>query len=98
VLYFARALDSTLPTAMSDISTEQAYITIKSMAKVKQLLDYCTNNAETTVHFHCSAMYLSIESNASYLCMHVFCQTAFFCLHALSETSDGIQFDCKQDD
>ena len=39
-LYYGRAVDSTILTAMSAIASQQANPTIDIMAKTKQLLDY----------------------------------------------------------
>jgi hypothetical protein len=67
LLYYARAIDSTLLPALSDLSTEQANGTRKTLFKFNQLLDYCHTNPEATVHFLASGMQVTIESNASYL-------------------------------
>jgi hypothetical protein len=40
LLYYARAVDSTILPALSSIATKQAAPTAKTMAKVEQLLDY----------------------------------------------------------
>jgi hypothetical protein len=67
LLYYASAIDSTLLPALSDVSTEQAYGTKKTLFKLNQLLDYCHINPEATVQFFKSDMQLTIESDASYL-------------------------------
>ena len=41
LLYYGRAVDSTILPALSAIATEQAKPTAKTLATVKQLLDYC---------------------------------------------------------
>jgi hypothetical protein len=41
LLYYARAVDSTILLALSAIATKQANPTEKTRAKLKQLLDYC---------------------------------------------------------
>jgi hypothetical protein len=67
LLYYASAIDSTLLPALSDVSTEQAYGTKKTLFKLNQPLDYCHTNPEATVQFFKSDMQLTIESDASYL-------------------------------
>jgi hypothetical protein len=66
-LYYARVIDSTLRPALSDLSTEQAYGTKKTLFKFNQPLNYCHINPEATVRFFKSNMQLTNESNASYL-------------------------------
>jgi hypothetical protein len=53
--------------ALSDLSTEQANGTRKTLFKLDQLLDYCHTDPEATVRFFKSDMQLTIESDASYL-------------------------------
>jgi hypothetical protein len=43
LLYYARAVDSTILTALSSLTKEQAKPMQKKKEKVKQLLDYCTS-------------------------------------------------------
>jgi hypothetical protein len=66
LLYYARADDSTILTALSAIATEQAKPTEKTRAKVKQLLDYCATQEEPVVTYHASNMILAIHSDARY--------------------------------
>ena len=67
LLYYARALDSTLLTAISELATEQSKGTMHTMEKVTQLLNYCATNPEAVVRFTASDMLLAIESDASFL-------------------------------
>jgi hypothetical protein len=67
LLYYARALDSTLLTAISELGTEQSRGTAATMVKVTQLLNYCATNPEATIRYTASDMVLHIESDASYL-------------------------------
>ncbi len=48
LLYYARAVDTTILTALSLIATEQAKLTQETMKKVKQLLDYCATQPGRT--------------------------------------------------
>ncbi len=59
----ARAVDSTILTALSAIATKQAKPTEKTLAKVKQLLDYCTTQEEPVVTYHASKMILAVHSD-----------------------------------
>ena len=67
LLYYARAVDSTILPALSELSTEQSKGTRKTLSKLKQLLDYCSTNPKATVRFRQSGMQLTIDSDASYL-------------------------------
>jgi hypothetical protein len=65
-LYYARAVDSTILTALSSLATEQAKPTQKKMEKVKQLLDYCANQEEAIITYNRSKMILVVHSDAEY--------------------------------
>ncbi|KAI2498397.1 Reverse transcriptase (RNA-dependent DNA polymerase) [Fragilaria crotonensis] len=67
LLYYARAVDSTLLTAIGELATEQAGGTKTTMDKLAQLLNYCATHPDATVRFTASDMLLAIESDASYL-------------------------------
>jgi len=66
LLYYARAVDSTILVALSAIATEQAAPTAKTMAKTKQLLDYVATQEEAIITFNASDMILSAHSDAGY--------------------------------
>jgi hypothetical protein len=63
VLYYARAVDSTVLIPLNDIATEQT----TAKAATNQLLDYFATNPDTTIRYHASDMILHIHSDASYL-------------------------------
>jgi hypothetical protein len=67
LLYYARAVDSTLLVAISALSSEQTKSTEATMQKITHLLNYCATHPEATVRFHRSDMILHVESDASYL-------------------------------
>ena len=67
LLYYARALDVTILTAISELATEMATGTVKTMEKLTQLLNYLSTNPEAIIRFYPSSMQLAIESDASYL-------------------------------
>jgi hypothetical protein len=67
LLYYARAVNSTILTALNTIATQQAAPTESTLEEVKQLLDYCTSQEEAIVTYNASDMILAVHSNASYL-------------------------------
>jgi hypothetical protein len=66
LLYYARAVDATILTALSSIATEQAKPTEQTMEKVKQLLDYCATQEEAIITYNASKMLLAVHSDAGY--------------------------------
>ena len=67
LLYYARAVDSTMLVALNAIATQQASPTQTTMERVKQLLDYCSSQEEAVLTYHASGMVLVIHSDAGYL-------------------------------
>ena len=67
LLFYARAIDSTMLTAIGDLATEQSQATKATMEKLAQLLNYCAVHPNATVRFTASDMILAVESDASYL-------------------------------
>jgi Reverse transcriptase (RNA-dependent DNA polymerase) len=67
LLYYARAVDPTLLTAIGTLASQQANGTQQTMAGVTQLLNYCATYPDSTTRFIASDMILHIESDASYL-------------------------------
>ena len=67
LLYYARAVDSTMLTAIGTIATDQATGTHATMKAITHLLNYCTTNPEATIRFIASDMVLWTDSDASYL-------------------------------
>jgi hypothetical protein len=49
LLFYGRAVDSTLITVLGTIATQQSTPTAKTMDSVIQILDYCATNPEATV-------------------------------------------------
>jgi hypothetical protein len=66
LLYYARAVDTTILTALSSITTEQAKLMQETMKKIKQLLDYCATQEDAIITYNASQMILTIHSNARY--------------------------------
>ena len=67
LLYYARAVDPTLLVTVSSLATQQKDPTIKTMAAIDHLLDYCATHPNAITRFHPSDMVLHVESDASYL-------------------------------
>jgi hypothetical protein len=67
LLYYARAVDSTMLVTINTIASEQAHATKNTMAAVTQLLNYCATHPDATVRFTASDMALKVVSDASYL-------------------------------
>ncbi len=51
---------------LSSIASEQAAPTEQTMAKVKQLLDYCASQEEAIITYNASKMVLAVHSDAGY--------------------------------
>jgi hypothetical protein len=67
LLYYARAVDPTLLVTVSSLARQQKAPTVKTMAAVNHLLDYCATHPNAVTRFHASDMVLHVESDASYL-------------------------------
>merc|ERR1712194_851263 len=66
-LYYGRAVDDTLLSALSAIASKQSNGTRRTMEKTIQLLDYLATHPAAKVRYHASSMVLNIHSDASYL-------------------------------
>jgi hypothetical protein len=66
LLYYARAVDTTILTALSSIATEQAKLMQETMKKVRQLLDECATQEEAIITYNASNMILAVHSDAGY--------------------------------
>jgi hypothetical protein len=66
LLYYARAVDTTILTALSSIATKQAKLTKETMKKGRQLLDYCATQEEAMRTYNASKMILEVHSDAGY--------------------------------
>jgi hypothetical protein len=65
LLYYARAIDCTMITAIGSIATQLAHATTATMKSITQLLNYCATHPKAIVCYYASDMILYIESNAS---------------------------------
>jgi hypothetical protein len=66
LLYYGQVVDTTILPALSSIASEQAAPTEQTMAKVKQLLDYCASQEEAIITYNASKMVLAVHSDAGY--------------------------------
>jgi hypothetical protein len=69
LLYYGRAIDSTILPALNTIALSQAKPTEKTKAECDHLLDYCATYPNTYLRYYASDMILHIDSDASYLCL-----------------------------
>ena len=67
LLYYARAIDSTLLPALNDISKNQANPTQSTLDKCQRVLDYVNTYQHVTVRYYASDMILNIDTDAAYL-------------------------------
>ena len=67
LLYYARAIDNTMLTAINEISAVQSKPTENTLRAITKLLDYAATYPDTTIRFHASNMLLYVESDAVYL-------------------------------
>lgn len=67
LLFYARAVDLTMLTAIGDLATQQHKGTQTTMKNLVQLLNYCASHPSATVRYTSSDMILAVESDASYL-------------------------------
>jgi hypothetical protein len=66
-LYYARAVNGTMLTALSAIASEQATPPENTMCKCKQLLDYAASQEDAILTYQASNMALAVHIKASYL-------------------------------
>jgi hypothetical protein len=67
LLYYGRAIDSSLLVALGTLSAAQTKGTHATALACTQLLNYCATHPNTTIRFHASDMILDAHSDASYL-------------------------------
>jgi hypothetical protein len=66
-LYYARAVDCTMLTALSSLATQQANPTTTTLDRVYQFLDYALSHPNAGITYQASDMILAAHSDASYL-------------------------------
>jgi hypothetical protein len=66
-LYYARAVDCTILTALNTMASEQSNPTERTLKSVYQFLDYMATHPNAVIRFCASDMILNVHSDASYL-------------------------------
>ena len=67
LIFYARAIGSTILPDLSNIASEQNYTTNNTTKRFKQLLDYAASQEEAIITFNASVMACAIYSYAYYL-------------------------------
>ena len=65
--YYARAVNRTILTALSAVTTKQANPTATTMQKPKQFQDYAMSNSNAALTYNASGVMFVVHSKASYL-------------------------------
>ena len=66
-LFYGHAIDPTLLTALSKLSSAQATATEATKCACQQFLDYCASHPDGSIRYHASDMILKLHSDSSYL-------------------------------
>ena len=66
-LFYGRAVDPTLLTALSELSSAQATATEATKCTCQYFLDYCASHPDGSICYHASDMILKLHSDSSYL-------------------------------
>ena len=67
MLYYGRAVDSTIITGLSSLTAAQATPTTHTLALIKWILDYAATNPNAILTYTKSDMVLAVHSDALYL-------------------------------
>jgi hypothetical protein len=67
LLYYARAVDSTILVALGSLASEQSKGTELTLQRITHLLNYCATHQEAAVLFNKSNRVMHVESDASYV-------------------------------
>ena len=67
LLFYARAIDSTIRVALSAIASAQTKSTQATAQAVTDLLNYCATHPDASIRYTASNMILNVHSDASYL-------------------------------
>ena len=66
-LFYGHAIDPTILTALSKLSSNQATTTEATKCACHQFLDYCASHPNGSICYHASNMILKLHSDSSYL-------------------------------
>eukprot|EP00978_Attheya_sp_CCMP212_P026418 scaffold86865_cov67-Attheya_sp.AAC.1 len=95
LLYYARALDSTMLMAIGSISSAQANSTEATAKAVAHLLDYCATHSEATIKYTASDMILRIHSDGTQPingAIHILCHILRNGMSSAAEAECGALF------
>jgi hypothetical protein len=67
LLYYSRAIDSTMLVTLGTLAAAQTISTQATAAACTQLLNYCATHPDGIIRYHASEMILHVHSDASYL-------------------------------
>jgi hypothetical protein len=67
LLYYARAVDSTMLVALNGLASAQTKVTNATANALVHLLNYCITYPDAKIQYHASNMILHLHSDASYL-------------------------------
>ncbi len=68
LLYYSRAVDPTMCTAIHELGSIQSAPTQNDMVKLDRLLQYAASHQNNGIRYYASSMVYNILSDASYLC------------------------------
>jgi hypothetical protein len=68
LLYYSRAVDPSICTAVHELGSIQAKPSLNDMAKMEKLLRYVSRHRNHGIRYYASSMILQLMSDASYLC------------------------------
>ncbi len=68
LLYYSRAVDPSICTAVHQLGSVQSKPSINEMIKMEKLLQYVSKHRNIGIRFYASNMILQLMSDASYLC------------------------------
>jgi hypothetical protein len=84
LLYYGRAVDSTIITGLSSLAATQAKPTVQTLFLINWLLDYVATNLDAILTYEKSDMVLAVHSNALYLsdlCRPNIRSTEIYCIY-----------------
>jgi hypothetical protein len=68
LLYYSRAVDPSICTAVHELGAIQSKPTLNDLEKMERLLQYVSNHRNIAIRYYASCMILQVLSDASYLC------------------------------
>ncbi len=68
LLYYSRAMDPSICTAVHELGSIQSQPTVRDMNKMEKLLQYVSKHRNIGIRYYASNMILQLITDASYLC------------------------------